>query len=238
MDLKDKIVIITGSGSGLGKALALKVAALGATVALVARTESELQQVKNKIVEKKGNAEYFLCDISKREEVLKMIKDIISKFKTVDILINNAGIWTMDEMEKENPALRQKALEINTLGPIQVTEEILPLFKKKNQGWIFNISSSAADVGSDISFYKAYAASKWGLAGYTKALRDDLKNTKIRVSHFLPCGFDSMLYEKAKREPSHNQPWMAKTEDIADIVVFMMTRPESVLMEQVSLRKY
>jgi len=238
MDLKEKVIVITGSGSGLGKSVAIKVAALGAKVALVARTESELRNVKKEIERNGGIAEYFICDISKREAVQQTIQKILTVFKSIDILINNAGIWTMDEMEKENPDLRQRALEVNTLGPIQVTEEVLPLFKKKNQGWIFNVSSSAADVGSDIGFYKAYAASKWGLAGYTKALRDDLKNTEIRVSHFLPCGFDSMLYEKAKRKESHNQPWMAKTDDIADIIVFMLTRPDNILMEQVSLKKY
>jgi short-subunit dehydrogenase len=124
-------------------------------------------------------------------------------------------------------------LEINTLGPIQVTEEILPLFRKNNKGWIFNVISSAAHVESDVAFSKAYAASKWGLEGYAKALRDDLKNTKIYVSDFLPGGFDSMLYEKAKRNNPHNQPWMMKTDDVADIAVFMLTRPENMLIKQI-----
>ncbi len=238
MGLTNKVVLITGSGSGLGKLVAFKLSKLGAKIALVSRTESELRETKEEIQKSGGNAEYFICDVSKGKEVVKTVRDVLRKFERIDILVNNAGIWTMDEMEKENPELRMKALEINTLGPIQMTEEILPLFKKNNLGWIFNVTSSAADVGSDISFYKAYSASKWGLAGYTKALKDDLKNTKIRVTHFMPCGFDSMLYEKAKRKDAHSQPWMAKTEDIADIVVFMLTRPESVLMEQVSLRKY
>jgi len=233
MNLANKVIVITGAGSGLGKSIAIKVAALGAQVALIARTEGELLSVQKEIRNKDGVAEYFVCDVSNRTEVEKTIKKVISAFKTIDILVNNAGIWTMNVMEEKDPDLRRRALEINTLGPIQVTEEILPLFRKNNQGWIFNVISSAAHIESDVAFSKVYAASKWGLEGYAKALRDDLKNTKIVVSDFFPGGFDSMLYEKAKRSNPHNQPWMMKTDDVADIVLFMLTRPENMLIKQI-----
>lgn len=71
------------------------------------------------------------------------------------------------------------------------------------------------------------------MTGFTKALRDELKDTKIKVTGFYPGGFDSMLYEKSKRPNAHNQPWMMKTDDVADIVVFALTRPKDVLMERI-----
>lgn len=155
-------------------------------------------------------------------------------------MVNNAGIWTDEFLEKENPQLRKTALETNVLGNIQFTYEVLPIFQQKNQGHIFNVisTSGANDTPSgDNSLWKTYGASKWAMTGFTKALRDSLNETKIKVTAFHPGGFDSMLYEKAKRPNPHNQPWMMKTDDIADIVVFTLTRPDDVLVERLVVSK-
>jgi len=240
MKLKNKVIIITGAGSGLGKSLAIKVAKQGAVVALVGRDKKELEEVKNKILKNKGKAEYFVCDIRQFDEIKKTVKKIFNKFKKVDILVNNAGIWTDEELERKNPERRKLALETNVLGHINFTYEILPYFKKNNQGYIFNVISTSgvsdSPSGNNI-LWKTYGASKWAMRGFTNALIEDLKNTKIKVTGFYPGGFDSMLYEKAKRKNPHNQPWMMKTDDIADIIVFILTRPDDVMIESIVIRK-
>jgi len=240
MDLTDKVIIITGSGSGLGKSVAIKVAALGARVALVARTESELQQVKKEIEKKGGNAEYFVCDVTDDRQINKITKQILEKYKSVDILVNNVGIWTDEELEKNNPELRKIALETNVLGNIQFTYAVLPHFQEKNSGYIFNVISTAGasdtPAGNNV-LWKTYGASKWAMTGFTKSLREALVGTKVKVTAFHPGGFDSMLYEKAKRKNPHNQPWMMKTDDVADVIVFALTRPENMMMEKIIVSK-
>lgn len=240
MKLTDKIIVITGASQGLGKALALKVAQEGARVALVARSKDLLETVKTRIIKEGGKAEYFICDIRNLDEIKKTIKDINAHFKNIDILVNDAGIWTDEEIEKKYPERRKDALDTNVLGNIQFTQEILPQFKKRNAGYVFNVisTSGVSDIpAGDNRFWKTYGATKWAMTGFTKTLRDDLKDTKIKVTGFFPGGFESNLYENAKRPNPHNQPWMMKTEDVADIIVFALTRPEDVLMERIVVTK-
>lgn len=240
MQLKDKTVIITGSGSGLGEEIAYKVAQLRAKVALVARTEGELKTVKNNIIKKGGMAEYFICDIKELKQIKETVRKIIKRFKKIDILVNNAGVWTDEELEKNNPKRRKLAFETNALGNINFTYEVLPYLKKQNSGYIFNVISTAGVVESPSGnnvFWKTYGASKWAMTGFTKALIDELKETRIKVTSFHPGGFDSMLYEKAGRVNPHNQSWMMRTQDIADIVIFILTRPDDVLIEKLIVTK-
>jgi len=240
MKLKDKVVVITGAGSGLGKEIAIKASQEGARVVLVSLSEEELRQVKQQILKEGRSVEYFVCDITDLKAIKKTVKNILAKFKVIDILVNNAGIWTDEELEKNNPDLRKKALEINTLGNINFTYEVLPHFKEKNKGYIFNVISTSGigdiPAGNNV-LWKTYGASKWALTGFTKALREELINTKIKVTGFHPGGFDSNLYEKAKRQNPHSQPWMMKTTDVADVVIFALTRPDDVLLERIIVTK-
>ena len=239
-NLLNKVIVITGGGSGLGRSIAIKVADLGAKVALIARTEKELREVKDLIITKKGTAEYYICDTRNLDQVKNTIKNIFDNFQQIDILVNNAGIWTDEDLEKDNSDLRNTALETNVMGHINFTYEVLPYFKKRGEGYIFNVISTSGigDIPSGNNvLWKTYGATKWAMTGFTKALRDELKDTKIKVTGFHPGGFDSMLYEKAKRSNPHNQPWIMKTDDVADIIVFALTRPKDVLMERIIVTK-
>jgi len=172
-------------------------------------------------------------------QVKRTVKEIIKRYD-VDILINNAGIWTDDNLETNHPEKRGEALKTNILGPIQLTEELLPYLKNKKESIIFNVISTSGvdDIPSgDNTLWKTYGASKWGFAGYTHALRESLRSSDIKVLQFFPGGFDSNLYENAKRNNPHNQPWMMKTEDIADIVIFALTRPSDVYVEKIIVSK-
>lgn len=240
MNLNNKIVIITGGNQGLGEVLAYKIANLGAQVILIARRENLLKKVKDTIVTRGGKAEYYSCDIRDPQKIKNTTGSIIDKYPSVDILINNAGIWTDDNLEEKRPELRRDTLETNTLGHIQLTKELLPLFKKQNYGYIFNVISTSGigDITSgNNTLWQTYGASKWAMTGFTKALKESLEETKIKVTSFHPGGFESNLYENAGRENPHNQPWMMKTEDVADIIVFALTRPSDVLMEKIVVTK-
>lgn len=237
MQLKDKVVIITGASQGLGKTLAYKAAKEGAKVALIARTEKLLKKAKQTIEKDKGEAEYFICDIRKLDNIKGAVKKITERFGNIDILINNAGVWTDDEIEKNNPEQARLVLETNVLGNIWMTKEILPIMKKQNKGYIFNVISTSGLADWDNTNWQTYGATKWAMAGFTKSLKDSLRGTKIKVTGFFPGGMDTDIYENAGIKNYHNLSWMMKKEDVADIVIFALTRPEDVLMERIVVAK-
>jgi NADP-dependent 3-hydroxy acid dehydrogenase YdfG len=149
-------------------------------------------------------------------------------------------MWTDDELEKVDSSLRKKTIETNILGCINTTHAFLPVFQNKNCGHIFNVisTSEASDTpAGNNSLWKTYGASKWAITGFTKALRESLVGTKIKVTAFHPGGFDSMLYEKAKRKNPHNQPWMMNTDDVADVAIFALTRPADIQVERIIVTK-
>lgn len=237
MNLKNKVAIITGASQGLGKAIALKLGKERTKVALVSRTEKLLQEVKKEIIKSGGAAEYFICDISNDQQIEKTVQEVITKFGKIDILINNAGVWTDENLEKEHPEYRKKAFEVNTLGHINFTYAVLPYLQKQNSGHILNVISSAGLLEKDNVRWKSYAATKHAMTGFTKSLRDSLATTQIKVTGFFPGGIDTNLYENVGRTDAHNQPWMMKAEDVADCVVFALNRPEDIYVESLVISK-
>jgi short-subunit dehydrogenase len=237
--LEGKTIVITGASHGLGKTLVQKVAELGAAVVLIARDEQKLSDVKVSIEKIGGQAFVYTCDLRKPEDVRAMAAKLI-KEHPIDILINDAGIWTEDELEKSRPELRQAALETNVLGHIELTEALLPYFKSRNAGHIFNVISSSGVSDSpsgDNSSWRTYGATKWAMRGYTNALLTALKETPIKITGFYPGGFDSDIFETAGNADAHGQSWMMKVEDVADAAIFALTRPADVMIETIVVTK-
>ncbi|HEX8763083.1 MAG TPA: SDR family NAD(P)-dependent oxidoreductase [Candidatus Saccharimonadales bacterium] len=236
--MKDKIIVITGASEGLGRCVAGKLAGQGATVVLVAHEADKLQRAAMEIG---ANARSYTCDISSSEQIRRVIGEIWSDFGRIDILINNAGVWTDEEIEKNNPAQRRKVLEVNALGTIEVTKTLEPYFRKQDRGHILNVISTSGTVDTssgDNTRWQTYGASKWALAGFTRAFKDSLEGTGVKVTGFYPGGFESSLYEAANRPDAHDQPWMMRTEDVADALIFCLTRPDDVLVEKMVVTKF
>lgn len=226
--IKNKVVIITGASQGLGKELAKKVAVLGGRVAMVARTAKLLDELKAEIINMGGDAESFVCDVTDQVLVKDTVSKIVKKFGTIDILVNGAGIWTTDEFEEKNSELIERAFRVNAIGPIYFSKAVLPILKEKNSGHIFNVASKAALDLPDNKDWMTYAATKWAVSGYTKALRHGLSGTKIKVTEFYPGGFESNIFETLGETDAHNQPWMMRTGDVADAIVYALNSPEDL----------
>lgn len=237
MNLKNKVVVITGASQGLGKALSIKLSELGAKVALVARSEKLLNEIKNKINKNNGEAEVFVCDITDYSQVKKTVEKIINKFKTIDVLVNGAGIWTTDEFEETKPELIERAFKVNAMGHIYFIKSVLPLMKEKNSGHILNIISKAGLDLDENKDWSTYAATKWAMTGYTKALKYGLAETKIKVSAIYPGGFESNIFETAGEKESHDQPWMMKTSEVVESIVYVLDQPENLFIGSVELTK-
>lgn len=235
--MQDKTIVITGASEGLGRIIARKLGAEGASVILVAQNEDELSQTANEIGE---NAHAYVCDISVPEQVRQTVTQIVNDFGRIDILINNAGLWTDEELEKSDPDRRRRVLEVNTIGTIEVTKAFEPTFRSQNEGQILNVISTSGtnDTSSgDNTLWQTYGASKWALAGFTRAFKDSLEDTNIKVTGFYPGGFESNLYENAKRDNAHDQPWMMQVNDIADALLFCLTRPADMVVEKLVVTK-
>ncbi len=240
MDIQGKNILITGASQGLGKELAFQLALQKAKVILLARTEELLQEVVSSIKKQSGQADYVVCDIRDQKQIDSVVKQIVATHQAIDILINNAGVWTDDNLETSDSHKRVEAINTNLVGQIQITEALLPYLKNQSEAIICNVISSAgvSDIpAGDNRNWKSYGASKWGFTGYTHALRDSLRDTAIKVIQFFPGGFESNLYENAGRDHPHEQPWMMQTKAVAEIIVFALTRPPDVYMEKIVVTK-
>lgn len=238
--MEQKVIVITGGSEGLGKIVAKKLAAMNARIAIVAFEVDKLATAANEI----GNdTKYYVCDISDSNQVAETVDAIKVDFGRIDVLINNAGVWTEEELEKSKPEQRKRVFDVNAYGNIEFTKAVEPILRQQNSGHILNvISVSGTDdsAAGDNTLWQTYGASKWALAGFTRALKDSLAGTGIKVTGIYPGGFESNLYENAGNPPevNHDQAWMMQTDDVADALIFCLTRPDDMLVEKLVITKF
>ncbi len=228
--------MITGASFGLGKAIALKLAPEGASLALVARTETALQAVKQEATKLGATCQYYLCDVRDAAAVEETVARVLQDFGTIDILINNAGIY----YEEPTPAMTVERIDAqfatNTMGTVYMTKFVLPTFIKSNSGQILNVVSIAGVEAS--GEWGIYAATKHAVTGFTGSLRKELAKTNIKVMAIYPEGIDTHIFQAAGyHQYKSGESWMMKPDDVAGIAIFMLKQPDDVVMGHVEIRK-
>jgi len=168
MKIKDRVTLITGSGQGIGKAIALTFAREGAKIAVndILFNEAKAMETVEELRKFGAEAELFLADVSKEDEVNSMVENVIAKFGRVDILVNNAGINRDGLLHKGNLSNWEAVMAVNLTGPFICTKAVLPSMRAQGYGRIVNLSSLTARIGIFGTGY--YATSKSGLIGLTK----------------------------------------------------------------------
>lgn len=185
MVLKDKVALITGGGRGIGKAIAMAYGRQGARLALCARTAAELEQTVNELRAFAVEAEGWPCDVSLEAPVKELVANVQKSFGRIDILVNNAGVMTRPVPITELEVRKwDYTIAVNLRGPFLVTQSALPIMMKQKSGSIINVSSMVGR-GAYANFI-AYAASKWGLEGFTQTLAAELRSSNIRVNSVEP----------------------------------------------------
>ncbi len=185
MKLKDKVALITGGGRGIGKAIALDYAREGAKLAICARTGSEIEETAKEIKVLGAECLAVACDVSLEEPVSKLIGEVQKRFGRIDVLINNAGVMIRPAPIAETEVKKwDYTMSVNLRGPFLVTKALLPLMMRQKGGAIINVSSSIGR-GAYANF-AAYAASKWGIEGFTQTLAVEVKSYNIRVNSVEP----------------------------------------------------
>ena len=185
MKLENKVAVVTGAGSGIGKAIAAMYAREGARIVVSDVNSDEAAEVVEEITFAGGTAISVLADITREEEVQNLIDTAVHKFGTLDILVNNAGI--MDNFVPAGAVtdeLWDKVFQINVTGAMRTIRKVLPIFTEKGSGVIVNIASAGGLLGSRAG--AAYTASKHAVVGLTKNVGFQYAQSGIRCNAIAP----------------------------------------------------
>ena len=230
MKLLGKTVLVTGASDGIGRSIAVQLAKQKANLVIFGRDESKLANVKqlceSEGVEVKTYA-FDLTDGDKRDEV---VADILQTCQ-IDALVNNAGIWhkasDLTELSEEKI---QEVISVNLTSQMLLTRGFLANMRGRETA-IINIISSAGMVAK--AGRTAYAASKFGLRGFTDALREDTKDEPIRVAAVFQGGTRTQLFAKAGEEMPIEK--YTEPDDLADVIVFMLSRPPKIWLNEIQV---
>ena len=237
--MQNKIVLITGSTSGIGEACAFKYASEGAGLILNGRNREKLENLKNSIL-KKYQVEILtlLFDVRSRETAKREIDNLPEKWQAIDILINNAGlVLGVDKEFESNPDEWDTVIDTNIKGLLAMTRLIVPLMLKHHKGHIINIGSIAGEAA--YAGGSVYCATKAAVKALSDGLRIDLVDTPLRVTNIKPglveTNFSITRYhgDKSKADTVYQGLRPLTGEDIAETVYFTSSVPEHIQIAEV-----
>lgn len=228
----NKTALVTGASSGIGKATAIALAAAGYRLVICGRRKDALESLKNDL-SAKTEVHILQFDVRDKEKVSEAIQSLPQQFKTIDVLINNAGnAHGLDPIQSGNVEDWDAMIDINVKGLLYVSREIIPQMLKRGSGDIINIGSLA---GKEVyPNGNVYSASKHAVDAINQGMRIDLNGKGIRVGAINPglveTGFSEVRFKgDSERAKSVYQGYQAlKPEDIAELVVFVVSRPRHV----------
>jgi uncharacterized protein len=196
MKLKNKTVLVTGASSGIGEAVAYKVAKDGANVIITARREDKLKLVAEKIKELGGNPTIMVADISKVAEIKQLFDNIKAKFDKLDVVFNNAGLGYIGYINEMKDEEIQTIIDVNISGMILVSKYAASHMVTQNSGHIIMCSSLAGLI--TLPQWSVYCASKWAIVGFADSIRGELHKHNVHVSTLHPGAVKTEFFDKDK----------------------------------------
>lgn len=237
--LKNKIVLITGASAGIGEATAMAFAEQGARLILTARRKDKLDLLAKSLKDKFNTESLCLSlDVTRQKEVEKTIAELPSAWSAIEVLVNNAGLGRgVDKIHEAKIEDWEEMIDTNIKGLLYVSRAVIPGMVKRNRGHVINLGSAAGHEvypGGNV-----YCATKHAVDALTRSMRMDLIDTPVRVSTVDPglveTDFSIVRFkgdtEKAKKPYENIKPLVAA--DIADIIVFIASRPAHVNINEV-----
>lgn len=219
-------IVITGASRGIGKAIVEKFANENHTIIVCSRDASKLDALKN------GNPNIitFVCDVAKKEDILKFGDFILKKFTKIDVLINNAGVFLPGKITEEADGILEQTINTNLYSAYYLTKKLAPSFIAAKDGYIFNMCSVAS-----IKAYESggsYTISKFALLGFSKSLREELKPYNIKVTSILPGATLTDSWNGVDLPDNR----FSKPEDIADLVYAITQISTLSVVEEIIIR--
>jgi 3-oxoacyl-[acyl-carrier protein] reductase len=237
VDLKDQVALVTGASQGIGKAIALTLAASGAKVACVARSVDKLSQTVEAIRAAGGTAEVFACDVTKSESVNQVVDDIVAKWEKLHILVNNAGVTRDTLVPRMSDDDWDTVIDTNLRGAFLFLRAASRQMMSQRYGRIINMASVSGLMGNPGQ--ANYSASKAGMIGMTRTVAKELAGRKITVNAIAP-GFietemtaalgDVIITEVKKRIPAKR---MGTADEIAWATLFLASPAAAYITGQV-----
>lgn len=227
MKLKDKVAIVTGSGRGIGRAIALELAKEGAKVVVTSRHTEECEEVCSVIEGMKGESLCVQCDVSKKEDVERLVAETLEKFGTVDILVNNAGIVRQKPLTETTEEDWDAVLDVNLKGVFLFCKAVAPHMIKQKSGKIVSIASIAGEIGFPNT--SAYCASKGGIVNLTRELALELAPHNITVNAVAPGVIETAMTEDMLEDETSKKGLLSQipmgrvgqSEEIAKATLFL-----------------
>jgi len=225
--LAEKVALVTGAGRGIGRAIAIALAKSGCHVILTARTVLELADVQQELRNLGDNAAAVVADLTKDGD----LRELVEQCGSIDFLINNAG-WG-----KRAPVVRAKVedwdqtFRVNLRAPMILAKELLPAMIEKGEGAVINIGSVSGKSGEANG--AAYAASKFGLIGFTQSLYEEVREHGIKVAVILPGFVDTPMIPPVKHLDRRK---MIQADDVAQAVLYILNAPATACPVEITIR--
>ena len=234
-NIKGKVVLVTGAGSGLGEATARAFARAGCAVACVDINKEAAARVSNELEAQGGSKSLAIrCDVSDASSVQDAVQLTSTQFGRLDILVNCAAIDHTLSVEEMTIEQWDQVIAVNLRGPFLFARAALPLMRSQQSGHIINIASTAATRAWANA--AAYHASKWGLRGFSRALGVEGRPHGIRVTTIIPGGMRTHFFDRFVEQgiPMPEEQNLQDPATVADAIVYAaMMSPESALQEMI-----
>jgi 3-oxoacyl-[acyl-carrier protein] reductase len=230
--LKDRVIFITGGASGLGREVALQSAALGAKVAIVDMHSERLDQTRADVAAIAGDCLALRRDVTKEEDVVDTIEQIVARWGQLDTVVNSAGVFYGGPITTTPMEQFDRVYAVNVRGLYLVCREAAKVMLPRKSGHLINIASIAAERG--ILNESCYASSKWAVRGLGQCLALELGPEGIRVTTVLPGGMDTTFWENDPRKLSGqwNSSRLLHGDDVAQAIVQIASLPPGVVVKE------
>jgi 3-oxoacyl-[acyl-carrier protein] reductase len=230
--LSNQVAVVTGAARGIGEAIAIRFAHMGATVVLTARDQSRLGEVKAGIEQNGGKALVQPCDLTDEKAVAALGERVRQEYGRCDILVNNAGVGVLRKPLIDLPVAEwDQMMHTNLRGPYLMIRSFAPMMIAARYGHIINISSLAGK--NILPEGAAYSASKWGLNGLTYSVAEELRGYNVRVSVIAPGSVNTQFGGPGSTK---DRTRMVQPDDVAQVVAMLVTQPPTSFVSEVLLR--
>ena len=237
MTLKNKVCLITGGGSGIGRATANKMAKEGARIIVVGRTQTKIDETVSSIKKDGGYASGYATDVSDQALVDDLVSSVIQEHSKIDLLLNNAGHSSKHRRLTTTTATEiQSVIDSNLIGTIYCSQAVVPHMLSAEEGTIINVASIAGLSPSNLGGM-IYSAVKAAVINFTGFLNDDLKNTGIRASVVIPGEVDTPILDNRPIPPDENaRAKMVTAEDTAEAISMIARLPLRTNIPELQIR--